>query len=166
MFASLGTPAPDANFVLQLLLAAVLIGNALAIWLSIANRRSLQKREITFSFEPASKEEFTAHVERNQKEHDQIFARIGGAERGLGQKVEAMDTDWHQFIEQKFATMIATDHASRTEIHKRINALEKDTAGTRAAVELQTGQLGRLDKKIDEMPDRILANLANLRRTA
>lgn len=58
LLAQINTPAPDPNFVLQLLLAAVLIGNAVAIWLGIANGRKIQRREISFSETPAGKKEF------------------------------------------------------------------------------------------------------------
>lgn len=56
------TPLPDATFTTQALLLFGLVMMVFNSWQMWANRRSSQKREVQFSFEPASKEEFAQHV--------------------------------------------------------------------------------------------------------
>ena len=54
--------------------------NVAAVVLAFSNRK--QKREVSFGFIPASKDEFDKHVENNKSEHEQLFSKIGGVERG------------------------------------------------------------------------------------
>jgi len=67
-----------------------------------------QRNEVTFGFAPASKEEFDKHVAQNVREHEQIFHRMGGIERGAQQKLEQA---------------IRESNESREKLHYRINEL-------------------------------------------
>lgn len=68
------TPAqpPSPDFLLQLLLAAVLVGNVASIWIGLLNRKNIQKREVSFEFTPASKEDFDQHVRDTHENFVQI----------------------------------------------------------------------------------------------
>lgn len=49
--------APTADFTLQALLLAGLLGNAIVAWLAISGRKDAQRRQISFETEFATKEE-------------------------------------------------------------------------------------------------------------
>lgn len=67
-----------------------------------------QKNEVSFSFEPASKKEFEAHMAENKREHENIFHKMGGIERGAQAKLELV---------------IKEGNDSREKLHSRINEL-------------------------------------------
>lgn len=124
---------PNANSYLQFWLSLSLIASVGASLLAVvgyfSNRK--QKREVSFSFEPASKEEFMAHVERNEREHENIFKKIGGVERGAMERLDA-----------KFAAMQTSAEAGREKIHGRINEVL-------AAVSELKGELKGAERRSD-----------------
>jgi hypothetical protein len=69
-----------------------------------------QKREVYFGFEPASKEEFQKSQEENDREHRELFSKIGGVERG---QIARLDI--------KFAELARDAHEGRDKLHDRIN---------------------------------------------
>jgi len=87
----------------------------------------------------ASKVEFDRQAEENKREHENLFSKIGGVDRGFAQKV--------------------TNEV--TAIHARINLLDKSSGRLEATTELQNEQLSALDKKLDGIPDRVIATLKN-----
>lgn len=59
-----------------------------------------------------AKTEFANHVEWNRREHENLFAKIGGVERGLTQRIES-----------RLDKMQADSHEGREKIHDRINEI-------------------------------------------
>lgn len=80
-----------------------------------------QKREVSFSFEPASKVEFEKHIAENKREHEKFTSNITKAE----EKAEA-----------KLGEAIASGNVSREKLHNRINDLM-------SAIARLEGKLGR-----------------------
>lgn len=50
---------------------------------------------------------------------------------------------------------------ARRKMHEDIQAVGREVAALTATTETQTNQLGRLDKKLDDVPDRVIATLRN-----
>jgi len=98
----------------QVILVITTVGANLAIILS---SRKKQKREVSFEFEPASKDAFEKHVAANQREHENLFAKIGGVERGLNERVEKKLTDLQRSAED-----------GREKLHQRINRISVGVA--------------------------------------
>jgi ferritin-like metal-binding protein YciE len=126
---------PDSNFFLQLALAALFIGNLIAVWLGIANGRRMQKREISFAETPATKKEFDQHVESS----DERIRRL----------------------EDKREEDLRISAMTRRKLHEDIQDIGKQVAGLTATTTQQTGQLQTLDRKIDGMPERVITTLRN-----
>jgi hypothetical protein len=80
----------------------------------------------------ASKENFDKHIAENRHEHDNIFSKIGGVDRGTGAKIST----------------------EVTAIHARINLLDKATGRLEAATEFQNQQLAQMDSKITRLLER------------
>lgn len=124
---------PESNFLLQLLLSAVFIGNLIAIWIGIANARRMQKREITFAETPASKREFDAHVVATQKGFDAVRAEM------------ALDRQQNQIhSSERSKTLFNKLETTRQELDNKIEDTRRE-----------------LSNKIDAMPERVIATLKN-----
>jgi hypothetical protein len=104
---------------------------------------SKQKREVSFAGEPLDRKEFDRLVAENAGIHDQLFAKIGGVERGLDGRVAArMD---------KFE---AEAHASRQLMHQDISAIGNDVAALKKEAELANQRTFQMDGKIDRLIER------------
>jgi hypothetical protein len=87
----------------------------------------------------AGKDVFDKHVAENSARHAELFSRIGAAAGGAENKISA----------------------EVTQIHARINLLDKSNSRLEATTELQNEKLNIMDDKLDGMPERIIATLKN-----
>jgi LEA14-like dessication related protein len=85
---------------------------------------SKQKREVSFTEPPASKKEFDAHVEWNRREHENLFSKIGGVERGVTLRIET-----------RLDRMEKESHAAREKLHDRINEVLSAVANLEGRLE-------------------------------
>lgn len=90
-----------------------------------------QKREVTFGFIPASKDEFDKHVAKNEREHENLFSKIGGVERGGLARMDAISKEWRGFVDGKFDDMAVADNSGREKLHERINEILKEVGELR-----------------------------------
>src|SRR5580658_9831584 len=101
---------------------------------------SKQKREVTFPGEPVDRKDFDKHVAENAAVHNQLFARIGGAERGLESRLATrMD---------KFET---ETKESRRLMHQDISAIGNDVAALKKEAELANQRAFQMESKIDRL---------------
>ena len=104
---------------------------------------SKQKREVSFAGQPVEQKEFERLVAENSAVHDQLFAKIGGVERGLdGRLGDRLD---------KFE---AESHASRRLMHQNISAIGNDVAALKKEAELANQRAFQMDAKIDRLIER------------
>lgn len=126
--------APEANHLLQFWLILSLtfstLVSAATFIVMLANRK--QKREVNFAVELASKAEFDRHVEKNEREHENIFTKLGGMDRGQSSKLSV----------------------EITAVHNRVNGLEKSIGGLETSAELTNQRLAQIDTKVDRLIER------------
>jgi hypothetical protein len=116
------------------------IASTIAILLTI---NSKQKREVTFAGEPVDRKDFDKLAAENAIVHHQLFAKIGGAERGLEARLAArMD---------KFET---ESEQSRRLMHHDISAIGNDVAALKKEAELANQRAFQMDAKIDRLIER------------
>jgi len=116
------------------------IASTIAILVTI---NSKQKREITFAGEPVDRKDFDKHVADNAAVHNQLFAKIGGAERGLESRLATrMD---------RFET---ESKESRLLMHQDINAIGNDVSALKKEAELANQRSLQMDAKIDRLIER------------
>jgi hypothetical protein len=116
------------------------IASTIAILVTI---NSKQRREVSFAGEPVDRKDFDKHVADNAAVHVQLFAKIGGAERGLESRLAArMD---------KFE---AETKESRLLMHRDISAIGNDVAALKKAAELANQRSVQMDGKIDRLIER------------
>ena len=76
-----------------------------------------KKREVSFEFTPADKEEFQNHVEWDRREHENLYKKISGVERGAADR-----------LDQRLAEMQRSALEGREKLHKRINTISVGVA--------------------------------------
>ena len=89
------------------------------------------RAEVLDRFVP--KEQFCAHVERNDITHEQIFTKIGGVERGAKSTIE---------------TQVEV-------VRKDLMAAGRDIAGLKVETQLQNQSLARVESKLDRVIERL-----------
>ena len=116
MFAE-ATPEPNGFLQFWIIVGflASVIGSVVSVVVMLANRK--QKREVSFSFEPASKVEFERHVEWNRREHESLHSKIGGVERGSNAMVEKI----RQEISEMERRLLGQGEMRAEKLHLRIN---------------------------------------------
>jgi hypothetical protein len=122
------------------------LGSVIQIAASItilATINSKQRREISFAGEPLDRKEFDRMVAENAEVHDQLFAKIGGVERGLDGRLAArMD---------KFE---AESRESRQLLQQNVCAIGNDVAALNKEAELANQRAFQMDSKIDRLIER------------
>ncbi len=76
-----------------------------------------KKREVSFEFTPASKEEFQDHLDWDRREHENLFRKISGVERGAADR-----------LDQRLSEMQRSAEEGREKLHKRINTISVGVA--------------------------------------
>jgi hypothetical protein len=104
---------------------------------------SKQKREVSFAGEPLDRKEFDKHVAENAAIHSQLFAKIGGAERGLESRVMARM--------EKFETDTSE---TRRLMHLEMSAIGNDVSALKKEAELANQRAFQMDSKIDRLIER------------
>jgi hypothetical protein len=116
------------------------IASTIAVLITI---NSKQKREVSFAGEPVDRKDFDKHVAENALAHSQLFAKIGGAERGLESRLAArMD---------KFE--IDAKESGRL-MHQDISAIGNTVAALKKEAELANQRSLQMDAKIDRLIER------------
>jgi hypothetical protein len=116
------------------------IASTIAILITI---NSKQKREVTFAGEPVDRKEFDKHVAEDAAVHNQLFAKIGGAERGLESRLAA-----------RMDRFEAESKESRLLMHQDISAIGNDVAALKKEAELANQRSLQRDAKIDRLIER------------
>ena len=146
----LADATPNANTVWIVIIAISALGANLAtigIWMASRRRQqtdiSPQPLIVAMEKEFATKAELSAHMNRNQTEHDNLFSKIGGVERGANgnaeKKIEALQ---HERRED-----VRTLHQEINEVGLKVAGLEKET-------ELQNQRMASMDAKLDRLIER------------
>jgi len=80
----------------------------------------------------ASRETFDQHIQQNREDHEKIFSKIGGVERGAANVIE-----------------------QRVEVVRRdLVNVGQQVSGLQAETKLQNQQLARMDAKLDRLTER------------
>ncbi|GEM_PF-5151391 len=82
-----------------------------------------ESREVSFAFDPAGKDDFEKHIAQNEQAHRDLFAKIGGVERGAITRMDAMKQDIEARIDRRFDELAHSNNDSRGKIHERINLI-------------------------------------------
>jgi hypothetical protein len=139
------TTEPNAmQFGIWILCAFVAV-NGLATFILLVKffRNDAERRDITINSEAATKDEFTAHVSRNQLEHDQLHTKISGSEKG---------TRGH--ISEQIAELRAERRHDMDQLNNSVHTLSKDVGRVLAQNDLQNQRLAQIDAKIDRKIER------------
>jgi uncharacterized protein YdcH (DUF465 family) len=119
-----------------------------------------RKREITpqplqvaMSSEAASKAEFERYVATNKEEHEKIFSKIGGVERGAS-----------KLVEDNIERLRLERREDMRALHHEVNEVGKKVASLESATTLQNVALANLQKNQEQLPGEIIATLVNAKK--
>ncbi|HUD45268.1 MAG TPA: hypothetical protein VMR33_00480 [Candidatus Baltobacteraceae bacterium] len=104
---------------------------------------SKQRREVSFAGEPLDRKEFDKHVAENAATHSQLYAKIGGAERGVESRVMG-----------RLDKLEAESRELRRLVHQEISAIGNDVASLKKEAELANQRVFQMDSKIDRLIER------------
>jgi hypothetical protein len=114
-------------------LQLVTLGMQLLRWNQAAKREvHPQPLEVKDATEFLPRRLFDDHAEQNQREHEHLFARLGGLERGLRAEMK-QDTEG---------------------LHEKINNVGREVSEHSATLELQNQRLAQIDAKLDRLIER------------
>jgi hypothetical protein len=104
---------------------------------------SKQRREVSFAGEPVDRKEFDKHVAEDSAVHSQLFAKIGGAERGIESRVMS-----------RLDKAEGESRELRRLVHLEITAIGNDVAALKKEAELANQRSCQMDSKIDRLIER------------
>ena len=115
------------------ILQLVTLGMQVLRWNEAAKREvHPQPLEVKDAAEFLPRQLFEDHAEQNQREHEYMFAKLGGIDRGLRAEMK-QDTDG---------------------LHEKINSVGREVSEHSATLELQNQRLAQIDAKLDRLIER------------
>ena len=140
--------ATAQNDALQLglwVIAATAVLQALGAALSIAkffiNRA--EKRQVSISPEVVLRPDFDAHVAENRHEHENLFAKLGGMERGL-----------NAHLNSELKSLREERREDSRALHQELNDVARKVSGLEATNTLQNQRLAEINAKLDRVIER------------
>lgn len=130
----------------ELQIASIVVGMICVVICTILAWVTLTKTtrtEVSFTGTPVDKKEFEKHVAENAHVHENIFSRIGGAERGVETRINArLET-----ISNNVVGLSQKMQDDKTEILERG---EERTAVMHERINELVGAVGRLQGRIEK----------------
>ena len=117
------------------------IGAGLSIARMLLNRS--ERRHITISPDVVARPDFEAHSLENKHEHENLFAKLGGMERGVNAHLNA---ELKSLRDERRADV----HA----LHTELNEVAKKVSGLEATNGLQSQRLAEINAKLDRVIER------------
>jgi len=115
------------------ILQLVTLGMQVLRWNEAAKREvHPQPLEVKDAAEFLPRQLFEEHAEQNRREHEHLFAKLGGLDRGLRAEMK-QDTDG---------------------LHEKINSVGREVSEHSATLELQNQHLAQIDAKLDRLIER------------
>jgi len=130
LFADAATPNANATWLVLLVLAS--FGSNIATIIAVVLGAKKQKREVSFEFEPASREEFEKQQDHCTARHAQLFKEIDKLKENTGHEME---------------TKIEV-------VRKDVVAVGKEVASLQTATQIQNQTLSSLGSKLDRLIER------------
>lgn len=90
----------------------------------------------------------------DKTEHDNIFSKLGGVERGALARTERLDHEWQARMEKQLSDIRAERKADIGELHTKVNKVDRELGEVNSALKLTTAQLVRMDQKLDKMAEK------------
>lgn len=127
MTPAIANAALDGDFILKFALAVLLALQIATLIAGFMRGRDAARRSVSFEGVPLDKSEFEKHVSQNREEHDHIFSKLGGVERGIRAEVK---TDLAPVIEeqkrmgQQLAALNQSNHSQERHLEKMDQKLD------------------------------------------
>jgi hypothetical protein len=102
------------------------------------------KVQVSFTGTPVDKADFDRALQENKTVHEQLFAKVGGVERGVESRLTA-----------KLDKAETEAVASRRAMHQEMTGISNDVAALKKEAELANQRSVQMDTKIDRLIERM-----------
>jgi len=117
------------------------LGAAMGIAKFFINRA--EKRQVMISPEVVGRPDFDAHVSENRHQHENLFSKLGGMERGI-----------NGYLNSELKTLREERREDTRALHQEVNDVAKKVSGLEAANALQNQRLAEINAKLDRVIER------------
>lgn len=129
----LAQSALDGDFMLKFLLGGLLLLQIATLVGGLLRGREAKRRSVSFEGVPLDKAEFIEHCNENKREHENLFSKLGGVERGIRSEVK-LDVE---------------------KIYNEVNRLREGQAAGNALTHAQDRKLEGMEKLMHEIRNMI-----------
>ena len=134
----------SVGWVVVILVGLVMGARAvIGLWRDLQKPSGPEQREVKMMASAVERSVFEAHVVKNEREHENIFSKLGGVDRG-GQ--ERLEKKFEQLRNERTHDMEQL-HSDLGQVSNKVSALDKMT-------ELQNQRLAQMDTKLDRLIER------------
>src|SRR5436305_1836725 len=141
----LATANPDALQIGLWVVAATAVLQALASGLSVAKfiLNRAERRQVTISPDVVARPDFDAHVSENRREHENLFSKLGGVERGF-----------NSHLNSELKTLREERREDSHALHHEVNEVAKKVSSLDASNSIQSQRLAEISAKLDRVIER------------
>ena len=127
------------------IIAATAVLQALGAALSIAKffLNRAERRQISISPDIVARPDFDAQVSENKREHQNLFSKLGGVERGI-----------NAHLNSELKTLREERSQDSRSLHDELNEVAKKVSGLEATNTLQSQRLAEINAKLDRVIER------------
>lgn len=134
----------------QINIAGWLACLAFVVWLALLLikmareiRGTDHKREVTITDDCVCRSEFEELKGDNKREHENLFSKLGGVERGVEQR-----------LNQRLDKIESDSKDSRRRLHDDVTSIAKDVAALQSESKLTNQRIIQVDTKLDRLIER------------
>jgi hypothetical protein len=117
------------------------------------------QREASQTF--ATKVELEKHLQQDEAVHNQLFAKIGGSERGVEARLVERINKLESATTNQLKEMGSDSVTSRRDMHKDIEAMKADIEGIKRDIAHNADQLKVVAEQQNNLPNQIITLLLN-----
>jgi hypothetical protein len=117
------------------------VGAALSIARFLLNRS--ENRQVRITADVVSRPDFDAHMADNNHEHEKLFSKLGGLERGI-----------NAHLNSELKSLREERNEDVRGLHCELNVLAKTVSGLEATNCLQSQRLAEINAKLDRVIER------------
>ncbi len=146
-------PASHSEWLTNLSFFLNLMTVLIVLWAKISGKS--EKREVRMVGDFVGKPEFDAFKIENKEEHDHMFSKLGGVERGVNGRLDAQFEKLHSQLREDLLRNAEGGERRAEKIHNRINPIEGQMEGLKASVGALNTAVAHINVKIDRAFERV-----------
>ncbi len=124
------------------------------LWRKWTKPAGSEQRDVRINSGCPTKAEYDKHVEENKREHENLFSKIGGVERGARQSVD-----------DKVKAIADLQREEVRQLHQKIDVVAREVSAVTATNTVQNQNIASFSAKLDRVVENIVVKLQTAGRT-